>query len=425
MPTFDREDWVTIRDAGGTYRGEVYLEMTFYASGPPPLKRRPSKLSPQEKLQPLNGHSRVPTVGEKVAVAGAQAQETSPPKKDRPLQAIQESQEPPPLPSILHPGSKHDQGGLPDEHTAPADRPPPSTSFAGRPPTSPVVQQPSNTNPFRIPGKYSPLSPCTGCGRPRSPHLDYSPPTPSHSPPRQSNLDYNPRVSDPAPGSTPGSEFVLSLRITVDSTPPGPRSYDPSIAGSGYSPPHPAIHMPQLPSQPISSYPGGPCFPSASPQLPSNFPPSQSTSFIYPPPRSDDHPAHPEYPQPESTYPPLAQSEYPDQASSFLPHQSTYPPQPQSTYPMYEHTPPAPGSGLQPFPGGEWSVGESPDPARVQRYSSLSPLLNDVRSSWNSGLTFPVTPTSPPHSSVSVYSPGAEYSEMERKVELAGQWDWS
>ena len=33
-------------------RGEIYLEMTFYASGPPPLQRRASKLKPSERLAP-------------------------------------------------------------------------------------------------------------------------------------------------------------------------------------------------------------------------------------------------------------------------------------------------------------------------------------------------------------------------------------
>lgn len=41
-------DWVKLQ-LNGSFRGEVYLEMTFY-SATPPLARRPSKLSPKDRL---------------------------------------------------------------------------------------------------------------------------------------------------------------------------------------------------------------------------------------------------------------------------------------------------------------------------------------------------------------------------------------
>ncbi|KAF9647133.1 hypothetical protein BDM02DRAFT_3098559, partial [Thelephora ganbajun] len=61
LRTGEFDDWVTINDATGTYKGEIYLEMTFFASGPPPLERRPSKLLPQERLQHLKKLSKAPT----------------------------------------------------------------------------------------------------------------------------------------------------------------------------------------------------------------------------------------------------------------------------------------------------------------------------------------------------------------------------
>lgn len=42
-------EWVKLED-NGAYRGEVYLEMTFFAAGPSALARRPSKLAPTERL---------------------------------------------------------------------------------------------------------------------------------------------------------------------------------------------------------------------------------------------------------------------------------------------------------------------------------------------------------------------------------------
>ncbi|KAF8589376.1 hypothetical protein K439DRAFT_1628818 [Ramaria rubella] len=42
------DDWVKL-ELNGAYRGEIYLEMTYY-SADPPLARRPSKLSPNDRL---------------------------------------------------------------------------------------------------------------------------------------------------------------------------------------------------------------------------------------------------------------------------------------------------------------------------------------------------------------------------------------
>ena len=205
----------------------------------------------------------------------------------------------------------------------------------------------------------------------------------------------------------------------VDSTPPGPgpESYKPFMGGPGYGPPHPTVQT----SQPISSYPGGPSFPSVLPQ---------PTSSIYQSPQSGYPPPDPGYPQPQSAYP--THPGYPDQASPFTPDYSTYHPQHQNTYPTYEDTPPVLGSGQRPFFGMEESIGESPDSPLVQRYSSPFPPPNDPRS-LRSSSPFPVPSTSPPHPGVNTYSPSGEYEgefqvrreQEERDVALGRHWGWS
>ncbi|KAH7925481.1 hypothetical protein BV22DRAFT_995360, partial [Leucogyrophana mollusca] len=54
LKTGEFDDWVQLETSGGA-RGEVYLEMTFYAAAPPPLTRRPSKLSPSDRLSRPQG----------------------------------------------------------------------------------------------------------------------------------------------------------------------------------------------------------------------------------------------------------------------------------------------------------------------------------------------------------------------------------
>ncbi|KAJ7220105.1 C2 domain-containing protein, partial [Mycena pura] len=58
LKTGEFDDWVRL-DVSGVVRGEIYLEMTFFANAPAPaglptasgnLQRRPSKLSPADRL---------------------------------------------------------------------------------------------------------------------------------------------------------------------------------------------------------------------------------------------------------------------------------------------------------------------------------------------------------------------------------------
>ena len=468
----DREDWVTINDVGGTYKGEIYLEMTFFASEPPQLARRPSKLPPQERLQHLKKPSGAAISGATLTVAGAHYNPVyhnsahSPPKQDKPLPPIQESHGPAPLPSILRPGpgpgKVNGPGSRSDTLTSPVNsRPPPSSLHAGRHPTSPI-QQPNNTNPFRVPGKHSPTSsgtgydssyfPPTGHSPPRvghsPPHIGHSPPhvghSPSHSghspprvshspprmsyspPRRQSHIEQNPYISDSVPPSNPGSGFFPSPHIMINSSPPepAPSSYHQYPSPTGYSPPHP----PARGSPPISTYPGAPGFPSISPHPPT-FSPPPSTSQVYSPPQPAYPPHQPGYPQPQSTYPP-PQPGYPGQTTPPFPqHQSTYP-QHQGTHPMYVNSTPVPGPE-QRFFRREGSIGELQDPSLMHRYSSPLPLPPGGISHRTSS-PFPVPSVPHPHPGPNTYSPSAEYErelqrrreQEERDAEIARQLDY-
>ena len=443
---FDREDWVTISDVTGSYKGEIYLEMTFFSSEPPSVERRPSKLPPQERLQHLKHPSKAPTAGGNLAVpGGSHVHGSSLPKNDKPLLPVQEFHGPAPFPSILRPGTgparANGPESRPDVYTSPINSRPPPSLFPSRLPTSPV-HQPNNGNPLNTPGQHPRPSPGSGYNSSYSPphvghspphvghsppHVGHSPPRLSHSPPRQPTLEPNPYVSDPVPPSNPASGFFPSPHIVVDSTPPDSTSWNAFRRVSNYSPP-----QPRQPSPPTSTYPGGPSFPSALPQHPLPFHPQQPTSSPYPPPQPNFSPPQPGYPQPQSPYPPPLQQGYPVQAPpQFPPHQSTYPPQHQDTSPTYGYTSPTSGPGQRPFFGRGDSIGELSDPALTQRYSSPLPLPNDT-GPWRSSSPFPVPSVSPPHPSASPYSPSAEYErelqrkreQEERDAELARQLDF-
>lgn len=54
-------DWIPL-DLDGQHRGDIFLEMTFYAKGPAPLTRRASKWNPKERLaRPDQHHSNAGT----------------------------------------------------------------------------------------------------------------------------------------------------------------------------------------------------------------------------------------------------------------------------------------------------------------------------------------------------------------------------
>ncbi|KAI0073468.1 hypothetical protein K474DRAFT_1627528, partial [Panus rudis PR-1116 ss-1] len=49
LRTGEFDDWIPLK-VDGAYRGELFLEMTFYAAGPPP-SRRASKLDPKTRTK--------------------------------------------------------------------------------------------------------------------------------------------------------------------------------------------------------------------------------------------------------------------------------------------------------------------------------------------------------------------------------------
>ncbi|KAI0749474.1 C2 domain-containing protein, partial [Daedaleopsis nitida] len=49
LKTGEFDDWVPLKTVDGGYRGDLFLEMTYYSAAPP-LQRRPSKWKPAERL---------------------------------------------------------------------------------------------------------------------------------------------------------------------------------------------------------------------------------------------------------------------------------------------------------------------------------------------------------------------------------------
>ncbi|OBZ72644.1 Ingression protein fic1 [Grifola frondosa] len=151
LRTGEFDDWVQL-EHDGAYRGELYLEMTFYAAGPPPLQRRASKLTPSDRLaapirpyayphpssktppgssplrtphsstHPDQHHvSNVPTspTGTHLAPPGPSSTHSSPRNRDDPLPPL--PAEPETIPAILRAGRPHtspqsDPRPLPPNH---------------------------------------------------------------------------------------------------------------------------------------------------------------------------------------------------------------------------------------------------------------------------------------------------------------------
>ncbi|KAI0694599.1 hypothetical protein BC835DRAFT_1348940 [Cytidiella melzeri] len=112
LRTGEFDDWVPLKTDKGQ-RGEIYLEMTWFAAGPPPpLSRRPSKLKPSERLS-RPSHTLQPTLAPipsspPTTTSRLTSPETSRSGRNSPLPPLPEdSHIPPPeaLPSILRPGA--------------------------------------------------------------------------------------------------------------------------------------------------------------------------------------------------------------------------------------------------------------------------------------------------------------------------------
>ncbi|EIW84232.1 hypothetical protein CONPUDRAFT_142596 [Coniophora puteana RWD-64-598 SS2] len=149
------DDWIPLETETGGQRGEIYLEMTYYANAPPPLQRRPSKLNPSERLAPPSLGATPPGASRLAALRGqTQPQNTAPPKagrqtspNSRPVLAKNEGLPASLLPAAGHPGGtspprvghRHEElPPLPEEK----DALPVSGRGAGKPAHLPTILRP-------------------------------------------------------------------------------------------------------------------------------------------------------------------------------------------------------------------------------------------------------------------------------------------
>ncbi|EMD34177.1 hypothetical protein CERSUDRAFT_117667 [Gelatoporia subvermispora B] len=248
LRTGEFDDWVPLELNGG-YRGELYLEMTFFAAGPPPLNRRPSKFLPTDRLaRPTQPY---------LYPAPNRTPPKTPPKtpqalplRSRPNSA---SYDPltfaplPPSPNGAHrsPPSVSPHRGrdsplppLPDAHLSPA--------------SIPAILRPGNpTSPPRA--TQAPLPP-------EHPLHTHAPRTSSQSPPRAvPTLPPNPRPAAP-PSLRPGAPpEARPYPYNHPPPPPEPELPDPYLTAptfslplpddpSGVSTPTPANPYPYVPA---------------------------------------------------------------------------------------------------------------------------------------------------------------------------------
>ncbi|KAJ7056637.1 hypothetical protein C8F01DRAFT_1154390 [Mycena amicta] len=360
LRTGEFDDWVNL-ESSGVMRGEVYLEMTFFANAPAPaghglsvpkanLQRRQSKLLPADRLSrpsevlPLvnqQQHGRHPSQ----SPPASKQPSPSPPRHGResPLPPVPEQH--PAVPGALMAGRPRPQASA--QNLAPA--------AAALTPHVPSILRPRNpkSSPTPIPGprvEYSGVVP--------APEPDYE----SESPPRAytpvvppadtpfgwgSNDNAAPsNFSFPVP-NIPGAQQPLSTPYNP------PTTYTPSPPnGSGPSTPAPSFnnqppsYPPQTQPPPLqhqSSYPP-PSQPLYQAQTPPSYPPQTQPAYSPPiqPPYQQQHP--PAFQQPP-----------------FQPPPPSFTPAPPGAYPPSQSHPPANGQDL-------------PDPYLLKRYQSPLPL---------------------------------------------------
>lgn len=202
-----RLDWVTLKLGENAYRGEVYLEMTFFATDRrAQLARRASKLSPNERLsRPTQPYSPAQSNGHlhpnphRASSAGGLAPQTSqvsisPPKKDDPLPpvpvaaggipeslrpAVGKPAGPARIPTILRPG------GPPHPSAAVSSSSAPSASSSPGPVYESTVSSPAHSprpyTPQQQQAQYPGVAPSPGPG-PSYTSQAYVPPHHTHTP---------------------------------------------------------------------------------------------------------------------------------------------------------------------------------------------------------------------------------------------------
>ncbi|KAH9856551.1 hypothetical protein C2E23DRAFT_856866 [Lenzites betulinus] len=282
---FDESDWVPLKMEDGAYRGELFLEMTYYAKTPP-LQRRASKWKPTERLtRPTSTftYPEVPPVPTASAVGAAHVPnvmpavvESSAEEEELPLPAYPQDTRNPP-----HANGQHSAAGT---HLSPTHRNDPLPPLPEEAAAIPAILRPGGGK------RISPqTSPKAGNG---------------HLPPEQSAHAHVP---------SPRRDTASSAQVPFESIPP--------YLHPGGS--HTPIPEPQLPA------------PQSYPPASQNHPPPAPQS--YPPPTQN-------YPPPAQIYSPAPPQSYPPLGQSYIAPPQIYPPQTYGPPPPVQHYPPAPQS---------------------------------------------------------------------------------
>ncbi|KAL5504389.1 hypothetical protein ACEPAH_8463 [Sanghuangporus vaninii] len=409
LKTGEFDDWMKL-EIDSVYRGEVYLEMTFFAAGPPSLARRPSKMAPSERLwRPPQTPPKTSPYNSPPARYAAELGESAPnrsshlapPRESRSQSPSSRTGPPPPakdeVPAALKPaplrasaGKTRSAGTSPktDPVPIPAALRPGGPGAHQRQHSSSLPTSPAHAN-YQFPS--SGASPGVAYGSHPSNGLAVPPGQPAYTSP----LD-DPIIRPPI--SPPAQVVTTSPRNDYASLPPvghtHQRTYSSSYPGSGYAQPtHPPTSAPSQsayppaypPVSPLGQNQVSPHPPSSAPSHPQTAYAShhQSTHSSYPPVSSGSAP----YPSINPSYDPLPLSAY-----TSSPPPSTAPAVPmQSAGSLHLSFPepsisPAPASGGYPpmvhpttasalFPG---ETEEGRQKRLETRYSSPMPLPPDA-----------------------------------------------
>lgn len=329
-----RVDWIKLEE-NSSYRGELYLEMTYYATAPPPLQRRKTKMPTNERL--------VRSSQEYAYPGTRQAQSPPPGRGSRPSMS-------PPRPTVV---PAHSTGGA-SSHLSPptSTHVSPRTSPRPKYDALPPIPQ-DHLSPQSIPDILKPGNPRGDIHYSDKPHPRESSAhiSPSHTPSPSAHgarsavnvsLPQSP-PRDPIaipPHASPGAFSVpASLRAGL---PPGHRR---STSGS---PPRPARSMLSPQGQEYAHYPASPPK-SPSPPLPPLPSSALSLPYGYPQPTVPQYASH-HTPVPYAPISQMAQREYAPPARQ---QQPQYPAQPPMV-PHVNHNTPIPYYPIPPAAQGEY-----------------------------------------------------------------------
>ena len=299
FPVFDvSADWVPLETSGGS-RGDIYLEMTFYAHGPAKhntalsvpdtgLSRRPSKLNPAERLWrpapytpprtspssspshspgpygfsvpdyfPSQSNYLAPPPASPPSSRGSSSS-PSPHGRARPLPGRPNDSVSPAIPTTLTPGAGVHRRNLsqpnspPEQFALPPASFPSSRASASSSPqrrASPLPPIP-NEQPSVRPSLPNTLIPGTGAPRQRTPSQATPPELPAALRPGKSNTSRTQSPSyEPSSQVRTPPELPAALRPGKSTT---PRSQSPSY---GYPPQPQAHHTANIPIPPPSRSP--------------------------------------------------------------------------------------------------------------------------------------------------------------------------